>query len=328
LSHLSTGRLGDVDDVERLSYSLNGGAQLPVSFESRAASASRLACLGDFNIDTLEREQLKAENRLTLTVDRKDGRQVKRTVDFPVDMKRCAAGSFRLDLSGVDHAQQAGQLVNGRWRVGRAVDGERCLEVLPEDAGLDRIILFGNDNLESGYTIRSRLQVNRWLRPVHNVGLLFKWNPHLQGDGTDLPSQWSTGLGYYYSQCRGLRIRIGVDVRLKSQREKLGDHVLGEGTLSPWRYRASRAYQKLTGGIRVIPQVVPGRPYWFELKVRRKEYALTVWPAGRSRPSPQVVVENPPELLNRGSAGIIAHQCAVRVFEFEIEQDRDTESVS
>lgn len=320
------GRLVDVDNVDRLSYSLNGGARIPVFFKRRPDHANRLARLGDFNIDTIDREQVRAENRLALVVERKDGRTIEGTLRFNADTTPRGAGGFRLDLSGVNYAQQAGQLVNGHWRMGRSTEGERCLEIVAEDAGLDRIILFGNDLLESGYTLRSRLRVNRWFRPIHNVGLLFKWNPHLQGDGTDLPSQWSTGLGYYYSQCRGLRVRIGVDVRVNSEGEKLGDHVLGEGTLSWGRYWATQAYQKLTGGNRVLPQVVPGRPYWFELKVQRKEYILTVWPEGRSRPDPQVVVENPPELLSRGAVGIIAHHCAVQVFEFEIKQDGETES--
>lgn len=108
------GRLSNVDDVEYLSYSLNDGPRVPVFFASRAWSANRLAHLGDFNIDTVERGQLKAENRLTPTIQQKDGREIVRTVCFPVDTSQLGTDNFRLDLNRVNYAQQVGQLVNVR----------------------------------------------------------------------------------------------------------------------------------------------------------------------------------------------------------------------
>jgi hypothetical protein len=320
------GRLNDAEVVETLVYKLNSGPEVQVFFRNQRVSANRLARQGDFNIDTITRDQLLIENKLQLIARLKDGTQVSRSYLLTVKFGHGRTSHFNLDFTSTEHPQELGQLVDGKWRIGRDERGQACLEILPEDAGLDRIILFGTDELQSSYTIRTRINVKRWLGAIHNVGLLFKWNPHLQGDGTCLPSQWTTGLGYYYSHCPGLRIRIGVDVHLNEHRKKVGDNIFGEGVLSTRRYWANKMVRNLTRGRCWVPQIVPGLDYWFELRVDSGAYALTVWPITHLRPSPQVVVTSPPELLAKGAVGIIAHYCAVRVIEFHLEPHSDAKS--
>jgi hypothetical protein len=320
------GRLNNAETVETLVYSLNGRPEVRVFFRNGSDSVSRLAQQGDFNIDTITRDQLFVENNLKLIARLKDGTRVSRSYMLAINTVHWKTSRFSLDLGNIMHPQEQGQLVDGKWRVGRDERGLACLEILPEDAGLDRIILFGTDELGSGYTIRARLKVNKWLRPMHNAGLLFLWNPHLQGDGTCLPGQWTTGLGYYYSHCAGLRIRIGVDVHLDGNRKRVGDTILGEAALSSRRYWTNMIVRNVTRGRWWVPQMVPGLEYWFELKVDSDAYALTVWPITCMRPPPQVVVTSPPELLATGAVGIIAHYCAVRVYEFHLEPHSETKS--
>jgi hypothetical protein len=312
------GNLREPETVDSLSYSLNDGPETPVFFKFGDATANRLAHPGDFNIDTIGREQLQADNTLVVTASLRDGGRQESAWRFPK-----AAGDspadYRLDLNNAAHPQQVSQIVDGRWRVAGDSTGDRRLEIRPEDAGLDRVILFGRDDLGTGYTIRARLMVTSWTGTLHNVGLLFKWNPHFQGDGTYLPSKWSTGLGYYYSHCPGLRIRYGVDVHLDAQRRKVGDYILAEAPLSHWRYWAKRLGHRFVGDRPGLEQVVPGVMYHFELRIEEGLHALTVWKAGRRKPRPRVVVENPPQLLDQGAAGIIAHRCGVRVFDFAVE---------
>jgi hypothetical protein len=210
--------------------------------------------------------------------------------------------------------------VDGRWRVGGDDTGNRWLEIAEDDAGLDRVVLFGRDDLSAGYTIRARVLVTSWVGKPHNVGLLFKWNPHLQGDGTSLPSQWSTALGYFYSKCPGVRIRYGVDVHLDDNGRKVGDYVLAEARLSRWRALVGRTFRRIRGS-KIYSQLAPGVPYCFELRVGKAVHTLTVWKCGRRKPSPQVVVNNPHPYLESGAAGVIAHRCGVRVYEFEVEHD-------
>lgn len=313
------GRLSHPSSVTALNYSLNDDPPVPVVFKQPLADINRLARDGDFNIDTINRQQLRPINRLVMTAHLKDGRSSSKSVDFQVKGAPCYMSPFSLNLNQVVFPEEVGQLVDGHWKIATGEDGERCLEIERQDEGLDRIILFGPDQLCSGYRIKARLCVDQWLGPPHSVGLLFHWQPHLQGDGTILPSQWSTGLGYYYSHCPGLRIRVGVDVHYNAQGVKEGDHVLREAILSRWRHRSNALRQCVFGNDGVVSQVVLGRQYWFHMEFKNDLYALTVWPVHRAQPRPQVVVDNPPTLLEKGAVGIIAHRCAVRVFEFAIE---------
>ena len=315
------GRLRRPDGVGALSYSLNGGPALPVFFKNAQADANRLAAPGDFNIDTIDRDQIQSDNTLVMTASIRAGGIVEQTWRFPALPAGDRDKSFRLDLHGVEYAQKVSQMVDGRWRVGGNGKGEQWLEIAEEDAGLDRVILFGRDDLTTGYTIRARVLVTSWVGLPHNVGLLFKWTPHLQGDGTDLPSQWSTALGYFYSNCPGIRIRYGVDVHLDDDGRKKGDYILAEAKLSRWRDLARRIVPKITRRERIISQLAPGVMYCFELRIEEAVHALTVWKCGRSKPSPQIVVHNPTQYLERGAAGIIAHRCGVRVYDFVIEHD-------
>jgi hypothetical protein len=315
------GRLRRPEEVGDLTYSLNGGPARPVFFKNSEAKANRLALPGDFNIDTIGRDQIQSDNTLVMTASLRNGDSVEQTWRFPSRPAGDHDKSFRLDLRGVEHSQQVSQMVDGRWRVGGEGEGKRWLEIAEEDAGLDRVILFGRDDLTTGYTIRARVLVTSWVGMPHNVGLLFKWNPHLRGDGTILPSQWSTALGYYYSNCPGIRIRYGVDVHVNADGQKIGDYVLAEAKLSRWRDLTGRLIKRFAGKERIFAQLAPGTPYCFELRIEEAVHTLTVWKCGRSKPSPQVVVENPTQYLKSGAAGIIAHRCGVRVYDFEVEHD-------
>jgi hypothetical protein len=313
------GRLLDYDAVERLSYRLNCGREIEICFRKRGSPEHRLSRYGDFNLDTIRREQLRAENQIELIARLKDGNTVNAPYILTVRSNTTETGAFKLDLTGSNHPQEVGQVVDGKWVVDRSEEDEMFLGIRRDDAGLDRIILFGSDGLNENFTLRARIEVVGWTRPVHNVGLLFNWHPHLQGDGSWLPGQWTTGLGYYYSHCKGLRIRIGVNVHTNSLGEKVGDKILGEEKLSASIYWMDRMFRKVSRGRYFVSQITLGVHYWLELSAASGAYRLTVWPANGSRPSPQISVNCGREHLAKGAAGIIAHHCVVRVFEFHIE---------
>ena len=312
------GRVDNALNVERLSYRINGGPLFPVCFKNASNGPLRLERLGDFNIDTIDASQILEQNTLHLVARFKNGREVVRTIRFPVRRIHSTSG-YKLDLRDANHPEEIGQLVDGRWRISRSGGSRSCLEIPLQDTGLDRIILFSKTDSGSEYRVRARLAVTAWTGSPCNLGILFDWNPHLQGDGKWLPGQWTTGLGYYYSHCRGLRIRIGVNVHLDHRGKKSGDHILGEACLSPVRYLASAV---LTGARLInapLPQVVPGREYYFELSIKKDHYSLTVWMAGDQQKSPQITIVEPPVLLLRtGVVGIIAHRCALRIYDFEL----------
>lgn len=322
------GRLKHPDKIKRITYSINGSPERAVFFKYLKNCSERLMRSGDFNVDTILAEELGPENRLALKLDL--GPEEKEyQINFSTRLNSEITPRFRLDLSKASYPHEVGQIVDGRWLCGRDESSEPCLEILNKDAGLDRIILFGRHDWTSGYEITARLCVTTWTHITHNIGLLFKWNPHLQGDGSCLPAQWSTGLGYYYSLSKGLRIRFGHNVHFDSNGHKKGDYILKEKPLSLYRYlkgnmiKLSLPLLKFLNGnsdlmANPFSQIIPGRQYLFKMWVHPEKYTLTVWERGKNEPPPQLMVNEPPDILPQGSVGIIAYNCGVRLYEFDI----------
>jgi hypothetical protein len=313
------GNISAPETVERLTYSLNGGPMNPVFFNSSNKSLPRLTYKGDFNIDTIRREQLQENNRLIVEAHFHNGQRVKNIVNFPAFFSQKKNAGFKLDLRNARYPQEIAQIVDGNWRIAKDENGERCIEITREAAGYDRIILFTDGDLDENYRIHCRMCVGSWLKSMQTAGLVFKWNPHLQGDGTCLPTQWTTGLGYFYSGCSGLRLRYGVDVHFNSKGEKLGDYVLADARLSSWRFFLSRIAKNTSNIESAFSQMTLGKQYHFCLELTKDIYSLTVWRTGCKKPSPQVTVRNPPPLIRRGAAGIIGYFCTMRIYEFEVE---------
>jgi len=312
------GSLRDVTEVSSLSYQLNDGPITPICFKQVDARGGRLERTGDFNIDTINTNQLESHNSLSLTAHLYDGGKVVRTINFARRHFTNRGQNFRLDLERINYPEEVGQVVDGQWQISTSPNGISCIEIQNEHAGLDRVILLTDDGLETGYRISTVLSVTAWTGSPHNVGIVFKWNPHLQGDGTELPVQWTTGLGYYACYGRGLKIRTGIDVHLNEQKEKIGDHVMGENPLSAWRYWVGRVLRKARILARPLPQIIPGTVYCFDLLIEHDVHSLTVWKMGQKKPQPQVVVHDPSILLLSGAAGIVAHRCGLRVYDFEV----------
>lgn len=312
--------LGGVDDpgnLDRLTYTLNGSAERPVVVrrDDNPAVLSRLSAMGDFSIDTIAAEELLPMNELRLTAHRHDGGYRTRSVSFSVEPVKQSESGVRLDLERSESPQQLCQLVDGRWQRATDANGRPCLRISTADAGYDRVALFTPPTLEPPYMLSMRVRVEKWTRRVHNVGLVFGWRDHLQGDGEVLPRDWTTGLGYYYSHSPGLRLRVGENVRYDDAGRKFGDRVLAENPLSRHRELLARASDRLGGGTR-LRQVATGRDYWFRLRAMPTRYALSVWPADRPEPPPQVTAATDEVLAPIGAGGIIAHHCAVNVYEY------------
>lgn len=303
-------------------YSLNGGQDREVYYNSIGTKLGRLQKVGDFNIDTIEVRELESNNTLEMKLMDHECVQRNHRLTFQTQYFSETDPTFHLSLDGVQSPEQVGQVVDGMWEINVDKLGETCLEVRPENSGLDRIILFGHQNWTTGYQISARISVSAWTYYVNNVGLVFKWNPHLQGDGTKLPSQWSTGLGYYYSHCPGLRVRYGVDVHFDSNGVKQGDYILQEEQLSPWRHFAGRILNKGLYKVfsikNLISQIRPNIHYKFRMLVNSNMHALTVWRADEKEPKPQIEIPRPVEKLQTGSVGVIALNCGVRVYEFDV----------
>ncbi len=315
------GRVREVAGVRELGYSLNGSERRPVVLQREDDEGMRLDRAGVFGVDSIDLQELDrggGDNRLRLWLVRKDGATSQRELRF-----RCRefeGERFELDLEGVRGAEEVAQVVDGRWSIGRDRSGARCLEIASADTGYDRIVLFGRRDWSDGYTVSMRISVHELTGP-HNVGILYKWNCHDLGDGTTIPNTWSTGLGYYCSYGPGLRIRVGERVHYDADGRKVGDRLLGQAPLSLVRRWRSQVLHR-AGLQAVLSELKLGRHYWFRLRVGAERHVLSVWRAGGGPPRrPRVVAAADDGELVRGSVGIIAHRCAVRVHEYRVEPD-------
>jgi hypothetical protein len=324
------GRLKSPYQASALFYSLNGEAETPVFFKNAINDSLRLERLGDFNIDTIDADDLKRDNSLSLRLTNGRSQETKYEINFPTHLYRPEGPKFVLNLAEVKYAEQVGQVVDGKWRISEDETVERCLEIGREDAGYDRIILFGSQEWTSGYEITARICVTAWTEiEDHGVGVAFKWNPHLRGDGTCLPSQWNTGVGMYYSHAASLRAPLGLRLAFgvtasNGASAQFHHYLLKQRPFSLWRKELSRIARPVIGTGHLFPQIVSNRQYRLSMKVCPERLALTVWRDGKKEPAPQVYVSEPLDRLPRGSVGIIAHHCAVRVYEFAVVPDDQT----
>lgn len=313
------GRVADPASIEKFTYKLNDGPETPVFFARQAEFGARLSRAGEFSIDTIAIADLAPSNRLLLIVGRAGTGEFQQQISFAVAPFEEARPEFRLDLDGVRSAEQVGQVVEGPWRVGEDEQGRRCLEVAPDDAGYDRIILFGRQDWAAGYEVLARLAITRIVGP-HNIGLVFKWNPHQRGDGTWLPKRWSSGLGYYcsYGEHPGIRIRFGIEAHYDEAGRIQGEHLLAHRPLTTRRRVLLNRIRQRARLVRWPTELRRGDDYCFRMLVHPRRLALTVWSADHTEPAPQLVVDDPIDPLRQGAAGILAYHVGVRLYEFEV----------
>ena len=308
--------------IKKFCYSLNGKAEKSIFFNYLNRQFDRLQRPGDFNIDTIRLEQLKPNNQIIFRVIYKNLTEKTHEINFTRSFYTAKFSKFQLNLDRIHYPEQVGQFIDGEWQLVKDEQGDPCLEINQNNAGYDRIILFGHHQWTHSYEIKARLSITQLTDTMYNLGLLFKWNEHLQGDGTWLPTQWSTGLGYYCSYSPGLRLRFGVDVHWDERGNKIGDYVLQEKPFSPYRYYLGKLFRRLLrkkGHLNPFAtQILTNKQYYFRLLVKPQKYALTVWEAGKKEPRPQLIVPYPSDKLPQGSVGIIAHNCGVRVYEYQV----------
>lgn len=310
------GRVADVSACRELAYRINGGKRRSVFVNRVETKTGRLWRPGEFAIDTLCTESLREQNTLELLLKKVDDSTARHRIEFNARSVESETGAITIRPGEIEHVEQVGQVVEGPWRVDTDACGEACIRILPEHAGYDRVLVFGSFDRVSGYELNARLSITAVTGP-HNVGLVFKWNPHPSGDGTYLPRTWNTGLAYYCSYCPGLRLRYGVGVHVDENGVKYGDHVLAQAPLSTWRRRASSLVHRLVKR-HPVTELALGRHYRFKARIHPRRYSLAVWRDGYREVAPQIVVDEPRAWLDRGPVGILAYRCAVNLYEYQV----------
>jgi hypothetical protein len=295
----------DKSDIKNFYYVLNNSKSNSIPIGS---NGTRLVNEGDFNIDTILVSELKHKNSIDLCIELKDGNVFQISRNFFVEPSPISE-NCSIDFSEIDRISEVAQIVDGNWQLMNDLQNGRCLKIDAENAGWDRIILFGSNDLKSNFEITAKLSVEKWVGNPHGVGILFHWKDHLQGDGTKLPSEWNTSLAWYYTFSKGLQIKNGVNGKVNELASKY--------------YFSNRSLRKL---FRVLlnrgngkkfrsSDLQLGSPYFMKLRAEGEKYLFKIWQSTRKEPDWLVTAKD--STARRGAVGINAHRAAVNVYSFQ-----------
>jgi hypothetical protein len=189
------GNVASLNGVKTLTYSLNGGPDLPLSI---GPDSRRLADEGDFNIEIDYTDLQGGLNTLIITaVDDNDNTSIQ-----PVNVSFTAGNywpeTYSIDWSQVNDIQKVAQVVDGLWELD--VNGVR-----PSFLDYDRLIAIG-DLGWSEYEVTVPITVYgidpSGYDPPSNgpaVGIGMRWTGHTDWDGSQPRwGFWPTGaFGWY-----------------------------------------------------------------------------------------------------------------------------------
>lgn len=158
----------DVGDRVTMTYSLNGGSDVPLKV---GADRWRLAGNGDFNIELPVEGVLEGENILSISaVDRYGNRTTTSASVFFTNFNVWGL-PYAVDWTQTRNIQTAVQVVDGRWEL--TPDGLRVAE-----PGYRRMIAIG-DVSWTDYELYAEFTINGLLPPTGNPGQLPDPEPYL-----------------------------------------------------------------------------------------------------------------------------------------------------
>ena len=167
------GRVSGTPPVTSLTYSLNGGPDVPLAIGS---NVKRLYDTGDFNIELPISQMLDGAN--TILLKAQDGvTQTTKTVTVNYDAGNVWPLSYTANWGALGSVQAGAQVVDGLW----AINGGRLENVVP---GYDRLVAIG-DMSWTDYEVTvpvTVLSLNTagWGAPSNGagVGLIVRWTGH------------------------------------------------------------------------------------------------------------------------------------------------------
>ncbi|MGQ4647525.1 Ig-like domain-containing protein [Lyngbya aestuarii] len=179
------GNVYDPDGISSLTYSLNGGSEIPIAV---GVDGRRLSSLGDFNIDlayaALDASPL--DDVVKITAIDGLGNVSTETVTVEYESGNSWPEQYSVDWSSVTNIQDVAQVVDGLWTL--EGNGVRTAE-----PGYDRLIAIGDaswDNFE--VTVPITINALRTGPEGSGVGVIVGWNGH-----TDNPvTAWQPKSGF------------------------------------------------------------------------------------------------------------------------------------
>ncbi|NOX57982.1 MAG: hypothetical protein GXP29_03880 [Planctomycetes bacterium] len=173
------GRVSDDTSVTSLTYSLNGGPQLPLTI---GPDTFRLQNDGDFNIDINQNALNVGTNSFDITAQDSQGNTTVTTVTLNYTPQNTWPLPLNLQWDGVAELTDAVQVVDGTWNFDS--NGART-----DEWGYDRIIAVGdiswtNYEITVPITVHSRDILNLGFPSIApGLGLVARWQGHSDWQG-------------------------------------------------------------------------------------------------------------------------------------------------
>jgi len=188
------GNVSDPDGMASLTYSLNGGPESPLSI---GPDARRLASEGDFTIEIAYTDLISGSNQVVITATDDFSNQAVETVTVEYVSGNVWPRPYSIDWSSVEEIQDMAQIVDGLWTL-------EADSIRPVVLGYDRIIAIG-DMTWDDYAVTVPITIHG-VDPVYEypsngagVGILMRWNGHVDWDGSQPRYGWYPmgGMGWY-----------------------------------------------------------------------------------------------------------------------------------
>jgi len=270
------GNVSDPDGVTSLTYSLNGGPDIPLSI---GPDDQRLAAPGDFNADILNTDLLAGPNQLVIKATDTLNNQSTETVTIDYTCGNVWPLPYAIDWSSVTNLQDVAQVVDGQWT--RETDSIR-----PMDIAYDRLLSFG-DITWMDYEVTVPITLHGLVlggpSGPPGCGLVMRWTGH-----TDDP--------------------------IPDMQPKAGCFPLG--AIGMWRWDSTGTSAKLQFWETDISQnftPVLEVCYLFKMRVQSTPdhgglYSLKVWQQGTSEPADwNLTYQADTSNLQNGSCLLLAH---------------------
>ena len=276
------GNTSDVDGVQSLGYTLNGGPTRPLSM---GADPRRLDETGDFVIELSVDELLPGANQVLITATDTLGNSNTEFVTVNWTPGVTPSLPHAVDWSTAGVIGDVAQVVDGRWAL--TPGGVRI-----QDTGYDRLIAIGD---RSWTDYEATVVVT-----VHSID-------HLNGD----PSPSNGPLV-------GMGLRWQGHTQLSSEQPRTGFWPVGAYASYHWTPTGTERFEIFAEGLPITTgsgSVVIGDTYTFKVRVQTQpsghgRYSIKAWRAGEAEPGWAVTLDGTAD-LSGGSLLLAAHHADV-----------------
>ena len=276
------GNVQDLDGVASITYSLNGGPELPLTI---GPNESRLEAWGDFNVEIGYGELSPGLSDITIRARDNLGNTSVESVQVDYIDNVVTPTAYSIDWSTVSDVSDVAQIVDGKWSLEN--DGIRSIE-----PGYDRLVAIGDLSWTSyEATVEATLNapVDRFLAPI--IGLAIRWTGHHDWTGEQPRAGWHP-LG-------ALMAHIWL-------------HDVYTG-LATWESDGRLTFGP---GVTALPQV--GVTYVLKMRAEPLpngdvEYSYKMWPKGQAEPSGWGISYISDQSPASGSLLLVAHYVDVTI---------------